>query len=158
MKSSKGTPWFISLSAIIFTTWNGYLQGAWHAKYASWHLFFANPLTWIGEHALFYCTTCFELIKTMKQCSCSGIGIFAAGMFINIQSDSILRGLRQPGDKPGQYHIPKGGLFNYVSGANFFGEIVEWAGFALAARTIPAFAFFVFTACNIGPRAWQHHL
>ena len=50
-----------------------------------------------------------------------------------------------------------GGMFTYVSGANFFGEIVEWSGFALACWSIPSLSFAVFTALNIGPRAIQHH-
>jgi 3-oxo-5-alpha-steroid 4-dehydrogenase 1 len=54
-----------------------------------------------------------------------------AGMWINIQSDGILRNLRKPGETG--YKIPRGGLFRYVSGANFLGEIVEWSGFAIAA-------------------------
>jgi 3-oxo-5-alpha-steroid 4-dehydrogenase 1 len=49
-------------------------------------------------------------------------------------------------------------MFEFVSGANFLGEILEWAGFALAAGgQLPALAFAVFTALNIGPRALQHH-
>ena len=42
-------------------------------------------------------------------------------------------------------------------GANYFGEIVEWAGFAIAAWSLPALAFAIFTFCNLAPRAWQHH-
>lgn len=46
----------------------------------------------------------------------------------------------------------------YVSGANFFGEIVEWAGFAVASGgALSSVAFAFFTACNIAPRALQHH-
>ena len=48
-------------------------------------------------------------------------------------------------------------MFTYVSGANFFGEIVEWSGFALACWSLPSLAFATFTALNIGPRAIQHH-
>ena len=48
-------------------------------------------------------------------------------------------------------------MFEYVSGANFFGEILEWAGFALAAGTPAALCFAATTALNIGPRAVQHH-
>lgn len=55
------------------------------------------------------------------------------------------------------YKIPHGGLFEYVSGANFAGEIVEWFGWAIAAGCLPAWAFALFTAMNIGPRAIQHH-
>ena len=48
-------------------------------------------------------------------------------------------------------------MFEYVSGANFFGEIVEWTGFAIASWSGIAAAFAFFTFCNIGPRALQHH-
>ena len=51
----------------------------------------------------------------------------------------------------------QGGMFEYVSGANFFGEMVEWAGFAVACWSLPALAFALFTWSNIGPRAVQHH-
>jgi hypothetical protein len=37
------------------------------------------------------------------------------------------------------YKIPRGGAFEVVSAANYFGEILEWAGFALAAYpSLPA--------------------
>ena len=55
------------------------------------------------------------------------------------------------------FSISIGGMFTYVSGANFFGEIVEWSGFALACWSLPGLAFAIFTALNIGPRAIQHH-
>lgn len=51
----------------------------------------------------------------------------------------------------------QGGMFEYVSGANFFGEILEWFGFALACWSLPALAFALFTAFNTGPRGVQHH-
>ncbi|XP_048842974.1 3-oxo-5-alpha-steroid 4-dehydrogenase 2-like isoform X2 [Brienomyrus brachyistius] len=50
-----------------------------------------------------------------------------------------------------------GGMFEYVSGANFLGEIIEWFGFAVAAWSVPALSFAVFTLCSIGPRAYHHH-
>ncbi|XGW19023.1 hypothetical protein V3C99_003103 [Haemonchus contortus] len=131
LKSGNGSPWFICLSAIAFCTWNGYLQGSYHGQYYDPSSFFSNCLTFIG------------------------MSMFAMGMFINIHSDSILRSLRKPGETG--YKIPRGGLFEYVSGANFVGEIVEWAGFAIMSGSLPAMAFAIFTACNIGPRAIQHH-
>jgi 3-oxo-5-alpha-steroid 4-dehydrogenase 1 len=84
-----------------------------------------------------------------------GLSLFALGMAINWQADDILRNLRKPGETG--YSIPRGGFFEMVSGANFFGEICEWAGFAVAAWSLPAAAFAAFTFCNIAPRGAQHH-
>lgn len=64
--------------------------------------------------------------------------------------------LRKPGETG--YKIPFGGMFNYVTGANYFGEIVEWTGFAIATGfAAPAVSFAIFTLSNIGPRAIGHH-
>ncbi|CAJ0919556.1 unnamed protein product [Ranitomeya imitator] len=81
--------------------------------------------------------------------------LFICGMVVNIHSDYILRNLREPGETG--YKIPRGGLFEYVSGANFFGEIVEWSGFAIAGWSIPGAAFAVFTFLVLLSRAQQHH-
>lgn len=58
----------------------------------------------------------------------AGTLIFFAGMAINIHSDYIIRHLRKPGDT--RHYLPRGGMFRYVSSANYFGEVVEWTGFA----------------------------
>jgi hypothetical protein len=84
-----------------------------------------------------------------------GAGAWALGWAVNLHSDALLRGLRRPGETG--YRIPVGGAFKYVSAANYFGEIVEWAGFALAARSLPAAAFAAFTFANLGPRGAAHH-
>ena len=76
-------------------------------------------------------------------------------MAINWHSDDILRNLRKPGDEG--YRIPRGGAFELVSGANFFGEIVQWSGFALASWSLPGLAFALFTFSNIAPRGASHH-
>jgi hypothetical protein len=55
------------------------------------------------------------------------------------------------------YFLILGGMFEYVSGANFFGEILEWFGFAIFCRTLPAFAFSLFTFANTAHRAIEHH-
>ncbi|KAK9541765.1 hypothetical protein VZT92_001785 [Zoarces viviparus] len=85
----------------------------------------------------------------------SGLLLFYIGMAINVHSDYILRNLRKPGDVV--YKIPTGGLFEYVSGANYLGEIVEWFGYAVATWSLPALSFAVFSLCFIGPRAYHHH-
>ncbi|WKX99924.1 hypothetical protein Q1695_014639 [Nippostrongylus brasiliensis] len=131
LKSGSGTPWYICLSAVAFCSWNGYIQGSFHGQYFHPEHFFSSVTTYLG------------------------MALFATGMYINIQSDSILRNLRKPGEAG--YKIPRGGMFEYVSGANFFGEIVEWFGYALMSGSLPAIAFAMFTASNIGPRAVHHH-
>ncbi|XP_020510944.1 3-oxo-5-alpha-steroid 4-dehydrogenase 2b [Labrus bergylta] len=85
----------------------------------------------------------------------TGLSLFYVGMGINIHSDYILRNLRQQGEVA--YRIPTGGLFEYVSGANYLGEIVEWFGFAVATWSLPALAFALFSLSFIGPRAFYHH-
>ncbi|XP_028983139.1 3-oxo-5-alpha-steroid 4-dehydrogenase 2b [Betta splendens] len=85
----------------------------------------------------------------------AGLLLFFIGMAVNIHSDYTLRNLRKPGEVI--YKIPTGGLFEYVSGANYLGEIVEWFGYAVATWSLPALSFAVFSLCFIGPRAYYHH-
>ncbi|XP_039323529.1 3-oxo-5-alpha-steroid 4-dehydrogenase 1 isoform X3 [Saimiri boliviensis] len=85
----------------------------------------------------------------------NGFGLWLMGMLINIHSDHILRNLRKPGDTG--YKIPRGGLFEYVTAANYFGEIVEWWGYALASWSIEGAAFAFFTFCFLSGRAKGYH-
>ncbi|XP_067381423.1 3-oxo-5-alpha-steroid 4-dehydrogenase 2b [Channa argus] len=85
----------------------------------------------------------------------TGLLLFYVGMTVNIHSDYILCNLRKAGEV--NYKIPTGGLFDYVSGANYLGEIVEWLGYAMATWSFPALSFAVFSTCFIGPRAFYHH-
>ncbi|MCA9719792.1 MAG: DUF1295 domain-containing protein [Myxococcales bacterium] len=84
-----------------------------------------------------------------------GVALFAFGYAVNHQADAILRGLRAPGERG--YKIPYGGLYRWISCPNYFGEILEWIGFAIAAWTPAAAAFALFTASNLIPRAVAHH-
>ncbi|XP_031991123.1 3-oxo-5-alpha-steroid 4-dehydrogenase 1 isoform X6 [Hylobates moloch] len=84
-----------------------------------------------------------------------GFGLWLTGMLINIHSDHILRNLRKPGDTG--YKIPRGGLFEYVTAANYFGEIMEWCGYALASWSVQGAAFAFFTFCFLAGRAKEHH-
>ncbi|XP_062598234.1 3-oxo-5-alpha-steroid 4-dehydrogenase 2-like [Saccostrea cucullata] len=87
---------------------------------------------------------------------CLGIIIlFFTGMCINIRSDILLTSLRR--EKEGTYQTPRGFLIEYVSGANFLGEKVEWICFSVACFNLPSLASAIFTLCNIGPRALHHH-
>ncbi len=84
-----------------------------------------------------------------------GILLFITGFVINIYSDNYLIKLRQ--NNTGNYSIPQGGLFRYISCPNFLGEIIEWGGFALLTWCLPTLSFFVWTAVNLIPRALDHH-
>jgi 3-oxo-5-alpha-steroid 4-dehydrogenase 1 len=98
-----------------------------------------------------------------------GMLLAVLGMCINVHSDSILLGLSlrnkvnmvttRSTNKPTKkkYVIPTGGMFEYVSAANYSGEILEWFGFALACWSLPALAFALYTLSNIGPRGYNHH-
>eukprot|EP00762_Andalucia_godoyi_P007032 ANDGO_07663.mRNA.1 Steroid 5-alpha-reductase DET2 len=85
-----------------------------------------------------------------------GLPVAFLGMLLNIQADEILAGLRKPGESG--YKIPYGGAFSLVSSANYFGELLEWTGYAIATGFAPgAVAFVIWTAANLVPRAWTTH-
>ncbi|KAM9317233.1 3-oxo-5-alpha-steroid 4-dehydrogenase 2 [Gastrophryne carolinensis] len=128
----RPTPLYIVISAVVFCSYNGFLQGHCMVFVATY------PKNWYRD------------IRFIL-----GITIFFIGMSINIHSDHMLRKLRKSSEVA--YKIPQGGIFYYVSGANFLGEIVEWFGYAIATWTLPGFAFALFTLCSIGPRAYHHH-
>ena len=83
-----------------------------------------------------------------------GITLFIAGFIINRHSDWTLRNLRRPGESV--YKIPRGGLYRWISCPNYFGEILIWAGWALATWSLPGLAFALWTAANLVPRARSH--
>ncbi|KAM5157451.1 3-oxo-5-alpha-steroid 4-dehydrogenase 1 [Mantella aurantiaca] len=132
IRGGKPTPLVPFVLALIFCCYNGYLQSSYLCKYATLPSDWTYDPRFIAGSALFFC-----------------------GMSINVYSDHILRNLRKPGESG--YKIPYGGLFEYVSGANFLGEIVEWSGFAIAGWSIPGASFAIFTLLVLLSRAQQHH-
>ena len=84
-----------------------------------------------------------------------GLVVWTMGLGVNLHSDAILRRLRTA--ESDEYSVPEGGLFRWVSSPNYLGEIVEWAGFALAAWNVAALSFAVWTAANLVPRALANH-
>ena len=85
----------------------------------------------------------------------AGVAVFAGGLALNVHSDNILLSLRKA-DETG-YAIPRGGAFRYVSCPNYLGELLEWAGWALATWSLAGLAFFAYTAANLVPRARSNH-
>lgn len=128
----KPMPLLICGSAIFFNLVNGYVNGR------GLTIFRDN----LGRQWLTAPTT---LI---------GLTIFAVGFYINRWADAVLLALRKPGETG--YKIPKGGLYDYISCPNYFGEIIEWTGFAIAAWSLPAASFAIWTVANLAPRAVLH--
>lgn len=84
-----------------------------------------------------------------------GTIIFFAGMIINQHSDSIIRNLRKNGN--GAHYLPTEGMFKYVTSANYFGELMEWIGFAILTWSWAGVVFVVWTFANLAPRAAKIH-
>jgi protein-S-isoprenylcysteine O-methyltransferase Ste14 len=129
----KKIPLLIVMLAISFNFFNAFFNGHYLAYYQ-----FSYSLDWITDLRFIL----------------GGI-LFIAGMIMNITSDNKLIKLRKQESKG--YSLPSGGLFEYVSCPNFFGEIVEWTGFALMAWNPAALSFAVWTFVNLFPRALDHH-
>jgi protein-S-isoprenylcysteine O-methyltransferase Ste14 len=85
----------------------------------------------------------------------AGVLLFLGGYALNQRADAILRGLRAPGETG--YRIPDGGAFQFVSCPNYSGELVEWLGWAMLTWSPAGWAFFLWTAANLLPRARAHH-
>ncbi len=83
-----------------------------------------------------------------------GLVLFFGGFSIHVISDQILIKLRKPGETG--YKIPQGFLFRYVVSPNYFGEVLEWIGFAVLAGSTAGWLFVVWTLANLMPRAWAH--
>jgi 3-oxo-5-alpha-steroid 4-dehydrogenase 1 len=134
IRSRKNTfPVIIVLFSIIFNILNGYLNGRY----------------------LFYFAPVYDTSWLIGPRFITGTIIFFTGYVINIYSDHLLRNLRKPGDSA--YKIPFGGFFRYISSPNYFGEIIEWTGWAIATWSLPGLAFAVFTIANLAPRAISTH-
>ena len=126
----KKMPLVIALSAIFFNIINGFING------------------------YFLSVTNYEKINLILFSF--GILFFFSGLIINIKSDNLLISLRIK-NETNKYVIPRGGLFEYVSCPNFFGELIEWFGFALMTMNIGSLSFFIWTFINLVPRALSHH-
>jgi protein-S-isoprenylcysteine O-methyltransferase Ste14 len=126
--SGKRFPVLLVAFACIFNTLNGYANG----------MFLASSGPAAGG-----------FLSSVRVCI--GITMFVAGFLTHVWADRDLRRLRKPGEEG--YKVPRGGLFNYISSPNYFGEILEWSGWALAAWSLPGLAFVLFTVANLVPRA-----
>ena len=124
-------PLSVILMGVVFNTLNALMQGGW--------IFYVSPE---NMYEISWLTTPQFIIGTL---------IFFVGMIINIHSDYIIRHLRKPGDT--KHYLPKKGMFKYVTSANYFGEFVEWCGFAILTWSLAGAVFALWTFANLAPRA-----
>ena len=131
MRGKSRMPFAIMLMGVIFNSINAYMIGGWlfHVAPANYY-----TIAWLYSPQF--------IIGTI---------IFFAGMAINIHSDHVIRSLRAPGDT--RHYIPKRGLYRYVAGANYFGELTEWIGFAILTWSAAGAVFALWTFANLAPRA-----
>lgn len=124
-------PLSVILMGVVFNVLNAVMQGGWIFYVAPENMY---ELSWLATPQF--------IIGTL---------VFFTGMIININSDYIIRHLRKPGDT--KHYLPKKGLFKYVTSANYFGEFVEWVGFAILTWSLSGAVFALWTFANLAPRA-----
>lgn len=132
MKGQSKMPLSIILIGLIFNTFNAIMQGGW--------LFFfcpdnAYPISWFWSPQFIM-----------------GTLLFLLGMVINLHSDRIIRDLRKD-VTDNNYYLPQGGFFKKISSANYFGEIIEWTGFAILTWSVSGAVFVLWSFANIVPRS-----
>jgi 3-oxo-5-alpha-steroid 4-dehydrogenase 1 len=130
----KKMPVAVILMAIVFNLGNGYVNGRYLFHFAGDRY----TVGWLLDPRFII-----------------GAVLFIEGFLINRDADNTLRELRKPGET--DYKIPHGGLYEYISCPNYFGEILEWLGWAVATWSLPGLTFAIWTFANLAPRARSHH-
>lgn len=131
-KPTSGVPASVALMAFVFNLLNSYLQARWISQYGDYR---DDRWFWWRFFA--------------------GLVVFLSGMVVNVKSDMVLVRLKAEG---GGYKVPKGGWFELVSCPNYFGEMVEWLGWAIMTWSWVGLGFFLYTCANLVPRARANHI
>ena len=132
MKGHSKMPISIVSMGVLFNVINGFLIGE--------SLFHLAPT---GKYTSEWFSTPTFIIGTL---------IFFIGMAINWHSDHVIRTLRPKGDT--KHYLPQKGMYHYVTSGNYFGELVEWTGFAILTQSTAAWIFVLWTFANLAPRAY----
>lgn len=132
LRSTKPMPVLVAALAFGYQSVNATVNAAWIGDLG------AYPDAWLSDPRFLL-----------------GAAMFLAGTAINHHADWVLLNLREPGETG--YKIPQGGMYRWVSSANYFGEVVIWCGWAVATWSLAGLSFAVFTLANLAPRAAQNH-
>ena len=133
-RDGKPMPLLVVCLGFIFNSVNGYLNGRYIFSISAGY-----ENSWLSDPRFI-----------------TGTLLFIIGFIINRQSDEILRKLRRPGESG--YYIANTGLYRWISSPNYLGEIIIWAGWALATWSPAGLAFAFWTTANLLPRARTNHL
>ena len=125
-------PLVVAILAFIFNVFNASFHGFW----------------------FFFMDNQYDISWLLNSNFLIGLCIFILGMAINIHSDRILLYISK--EEKG-YQIPYGGFYKWVSSPNYFGEIIEWIGWAIMTWSLSGFVFALWTIFNLLPRALKHH-
>ena len=136
LKGKSKMPVIIMFLSVIWNLINGYIQG-----YFLFHIAPRDPF-----YAQLYSTSWLTDPRFII-----GTIIFFTGWAINMHSDHVIRHLRKPGDT--KHYLPEGFMFEYVTSANYLGELMEWLGFAILTWSLSGLVFFIWTFANLVPRA-----
>ena len=131
MKEKSRMPIAITAMGVLFNVINTFLIG--------YDLFYL--------HASTYTEAWFTTPSSIGGCL-----LFFGGMGINLHADHIIRNLRPAGDT--RHYLPQKGIYHHVTSGNYFGELVEWTGFALLTQSTAAWIFVLWTFANLAPRAY----
>lgn len=131
IRGKSKMPLSVIFMGVVFNVLNAIMQGGWIFYVAPENMY---DITWLSKPQF--------IIGTI---------VFFIGMIINIHSDYVIRHLRKPGDT--RHYLPKKGMFRYVTSANYFGEFVEWLGFAILTWSLSGAVFALWTFANLAPRA-----
>ncbi len=137
-KGSRTFSIVVVVTGMFVTALHGYLHGFFIARYGD-HLTDA----WLSDSRFWV-----------------GLGLYLAGLVLNIHSDSVLRALRTPqevqrGDKI--YRMPRRGGFIFVTNPQYLGELTAWVGFAMLTWSLAGVVILAISAANLIPRAIATH-
>jgi 3-oxo-5-alpha-steroid 4-dehydrogenase 1 len=132
MQGHSKMPLPVVFSGIFFNFCNAFMQGCWLFIICPTHKY---PIHWFWSPQFII-----------------GSAIFFFGMIVNLHSDRIIRKLRSS-KEDNNYYLPKGFLFARINSSNYFGELLEWLGFAILTWSFAGFVFFCWALANLVPRS-----
>ena len=133
--SKSGFAFFTAVGGWLVTATHGYLNAKWFGKY--------------GKRF-----TSTEYFKSPRFIL--GVITYYTGFLLIVQQDSVMRSLReQPGAR--RYEIPRGGLWDYSTSANYLAELIAWFGFWMLSDFGPNGFVFFCSLFNLVPRAYTNY-